>query len=251
MSITPLLPLGGSNILLKLEGFQPTGSMKDRIIFPMLQTADKEKPLLVEDWGPFALSAAWACRSTGRELLCLLPEDGPDCFAEQIRALGVAVVHDKRQIDEAVYQRLDQWMDPEHPMAYCESLAEELWQQTDGNLAAVVCGTETCGCLMGCATGLKMKNPDVLAVGAPIHRDFYGNCDPLGKADPEFYVPQLSDLLSYCSPESACEQQERLFIETGIHCGIIGGAALQAARELEKELFGPIVAILPSRYGCY
>ena len=262
---TPLLSLDGGRILLKLEGFHPTGTLKDRIIFPMIQAAKAQgRTLLLADWGPFALSAAWACQSLGQKLECFFPEDAPSCFVEQIQALSVPIHWKKSSLDDLrlqvtelaaadpdQYQILDPWTDPENPMAYCDSLAEELWRQSNGSLSAIVCGTETCGCLMGCATGLKIKNPDILAVASPIHNDFYGNCDPLGAADPELYVPQLCDLLSYCSPEDACQQQQCLMKQKGILCGKIGGAALHTARELEKQLDGPIVVILPSRYTCY
>ena len=136
-------------------------------------------------------------------------------------------------------------------MAYCETLAQEIWEQTDGSLSAIVSGTDTCTCLMGCATALKQRKPDILSVAAPISQDFYGNSDPLGPVDPEFYVPQLCDVLSYCSLQEAKEAQRELVQRTGLPCGLVGGAAYYAAKALKKESNGRIVAILPSRYDCF
>lgn len=253
---TPLLTLPGHRILLKLEGCNPTGSLRDRAIFPMLQ--GKSGKLLLADWGPFALSAAWAAKLMERELEILLPEHSPKHFLKKLEAFPCAVrqlplplAELRKQIMETEGVLLDPWNDPEHPMAYCESLAEELWRQSGGDLAAVVCGTDSCACLMGCSTGLKMKNPQIKAVAAPISVDFCGNHDPLGAADPEFYVPQLCDLLSYCSLQQAQKTREWLWETAHIPCGIIGGAALHAALELEKDLPGNIAVILPSRWDCY
>ncbi|MBP1580926.1 MAG: PLP-dependent lyase/thiolase [Oscillospiraceae bacterium] len=260
---TPLLALPQSErIICKLEGANPSGSLKDRAVFPMIAGEDSRLPLLTADWGPFALSTAWAGKLLGRQVHCLLPEDAPAVFVEKIHALG-AQIHMERGSLQELRQRaaraedvqlLDSSCDPEYAMAFCEGLAEELWSQCSGSIAALVCGTESCGCLMGCATGLKMKNPDIWAVAAPLSQDRYGSCDPLGTTDPEFYVPQLCDLLSYCSLQQARQQQKWFREQSGISCGIIGGAALQAAKDLEKELppdKGSIVVILPSCYDCY
>lgn len=261
---TPLQPLN-DRLYLKLEGCNPTGSLRDRAIFPMIKAGNKPGTiLLLADWGPFALSAAWAAAVLKRKLELWLPDDAPSCFVEQLQQYDLQLHRVKlplkelqQQIRELAalqperYQLLEPAMDPEHPMAYCESLAEELWQQTGGEIKAVVAGTDSCACLMGCATALKQKDPDILSVAAPISRDFYGNSDPLGEADPEFYVPQLCDLLSYCSLSDAKQAQEQLFRGSGLNCGMIGGAAYCAARELHKEIEGKIAVILPSRYDCF
>ena len=136
-------------------------------------------------------------------------------------------------------------------MAYCETLAQEIWEQCGGILSAFVSGSDSSACLMGCSTGLKQKDPNILAVAAPISQDFYGNCDPLGSADPEFYVPQLCDLLSYCSLDDAKQAQKELFQRIGLPCGLVGGSAYHAAKALQNEIEGRIVVILPSRYDCF
>lgn len=261
---TPLLPVDGQ-LFLKLEGCNPSGSLRDRAVFPMIRAGEQqEKTLLLADWGPFALSAAWASALLKRNLELWLPADTPQEITVQLQRYPLQLHQVKlplpelqqqiRQLAELrseQYQLLDPSLDPEHPMAYCESLAEEIWLQTNGDLSAIVSGTDSCACLMGCSTGLKQKSPDILAIAAPISQDFYGNSDPLGSTDPEFYVPQLCDLLSYYSLSDAQQAQNDLFQRTGISCGIIGGAAYHAAKSLQKEIDGKIVAILPSRYDCF
>ncbi len=253
---TPLLTLPGHRILLKLEGCNPTGSLRDRAIFTMI--GKKTGKFLLADWGPFALSAVWAAKLLKKELELWMPEHTPKPFLKKladypctIRQFSLPLAELQKKITKAEGTLLDPWNDPEHPMAYCESLAEEMWQQSDGDLAAVVCGTDSCACLMGCSTGLKIKNPQVKAIAAPISVDFCGNHDPLGEADPEFYVPQLCDLLSYCSLQQAQKAREWLWERTHISCGIIGGAALHAALTLENKLEGNIAVVLPSRWDCY
>ena len=255
---TPLLNLPGHRILLKMEGCNPTGSLYDRAIFPMLKGKAEQQKLLLADWGPFALSAAWAAKLLERELEIWLPEHAPKRFSMKLEQFPCKVKHFNKPLAELRQiaasedcEILDPWADPEHPMAYCESLAEELWQQSGGNLSAFVSGTDSCACLMGCSTGLKIKNPGILAVAAPISLEFCGNHDPLGDADPEFYVPQLCDMLSYCSLQGAQKAREWLWETCRIPCGLIGGAALHAALQLEKEISGNIAVILPSRYDCF
>ncbi len=250
IAATPLLK-ASSRILLKLEGCNPSGSIRDRAVFSMIKKAPSlEKPLLVRDWGPFALSAAWAAKLLQRELTVLLPKDAPTPFRELLQKYPCRISNTD-EYDSEYYQILDPLTDPEHPMAYCEGLAEELWQQCSGRIGAIVCGTDNCATLMGCSTGLKIHDPDILAVGAALNQEFYGSHDPLGPADPEFYIPQLCDRLSYITPEQAQSAQEQLSRNFGIPCGIVGGAAFAAAQALEQEVDGPIVAVLPSRYACW
>ncbi len=251
LAATPLLAVPNSNIFLKLESCNPTGSIRDRAIFPLLSKAPKtDQPLLIRDWGPFALSTAWAAKLLQRELTVVLPTDSPSIFRELLQGypccMGEDAVYD---LDH--YQLVDPSMDPEHPMAYCEGLAEELWYQFNGKIGAIICGTDTCATLMGCSTGLKRRDPNILSVGAPIAKEFYGNHNPLGTADPEFYVQQLCDQLSYISPEAAQQAQNWLKRHLNIPCGIVGGAAFAAAQTLERECDRAIVVILPSRFDCW
>ena len=253
---TPLLKLPEHRIFLKLESCNPTGSLRDRAVFPMMK--GRSGKLFLADWGPFALSAAWAAKLLGAELEIWLPEHAPRALTVELasypcklRQFAKPLVLLRQELSQTEENILDSWTDPEHPMAYCESLADELWQQTHGDLSAIVCGTDSCACLMGCSIGLKSKNPEILAVGAPISVDFCGNHDPLGNADPEFYVPQLCDALTYCSLQEAQNAREWLLEKTAVHCGSAGGGALHAALALEKEISGNLVVILPSKFDCF
>lgn len=261
---TPLLPLG-QNLFVKMESVHPSGTLYDRAVLPMIQANNKENAtLLLADWGPFALATAWTAVWLKRKLELWLPEDAPTEFVQQLKCYPFQLHQAKLPLEdlqqqirelaalrENTYQLLDPCMDPEHPMAYSESLAEEIWQQTDGELSALVSSCDSCACLMGCAVGLKQKNPSIWAVATPISTDLYGNHDPLGRAEPEFYVPQLCDFLAYCSLEEARWGQEELFRRCGLTCGLLGGAAYHGARDLQKEFQGKIVMILPSRYASF
>lgn len=254
--VTALLDLGGG-LFAKYEGEQPTGSVKDRAILSMMAQFPAEKELLLADWGAFALSAVQAAKQTGRKLRCYLPADAPAEFAEQLpcaekgSTLGELrqMLADMAAKEPQRYALLEPNLDPEHPMAYCEGLAQELWQQCE-DMSAFVCPTASCATLMGTVTGLKQKNPNILAVAAPISEDFYGNADPLGDSDPEFFVPQLCDRIFYCSKEEAQKAQAWFREKTGLPCGLGGGAAIHAGRQLLHEQ-KKIVALIPSRYSCY
>lgn len=257
MSImTPLLDLGGG-LWAKYEGAQPTGSVKDRAAWPMIQQFPMEKELLLADWGAFALAAEKAAKDTGRKLHCYLPADADKLFREQLPFATVGgrlkeLTQSLKQFalqEPQRYALLEPSLDPEHPMAYCESLAEELWQQC-ADAYAFVSPVESCAAFMGTVTGLKQKNPQLLAVAAVISQDFYGNADPLGDSDPEFFIPQLCDRMFYCSMRDAKAEQEHFLEQTSLPCGICGGAALYAARQLVAE-GEKILVLIPSRYPCY
>lgn len=270
---TPLLPCPSLSstdhpVLLKLEGQNPTGSLKDRIVLPLLREQDPSgKTVLTADWGPFALSAAWVCRLLGLPCRCILPVDAPSFVLKKLRVLGAEVQLERgslsrlRQIAERLAHEdsccfLDPWSSGENPMAYCDGLAQELWQETsgaaDGRIAAVVAPTDTCGCLMGCSTGLKMRDPQIAAVAAaPSGFELFGLTDPTGPQDPYLYVPQLTDQICRCSLAEACAQRDRLWEQEGIACGLAGGAALAAVPKVKTEKEGSIVVILPSRYELY
>ena len=79
---TPLLPLDGQ-LFLKSEGCNPSGSLRDRAAFSMIATDNNDqRTLLLADWGPFALSAAWIAAKTQRKLELWLPEDISNAFTE-------------------------------------------------------------------------------------------------------------------------------------------------------------------------
>jgi len=256
ITVTPLLDLGGG-LFAKYEGAQPTGSVKDRAVLPMMKQFSKEREFLLADWGAFALSAVWAAEMTGHKLRCYLPVDAAKEFAELLpHATVEGTLPELRQAVKEMAEKepqrfalLEPTLDPEHPMAYCEDLAEELWRQCN-DITAFVSSVESCAALMGTVTGLKQKNPNILAVATPISQDFYGNADPLGNADPEFFVSQLCDRIFYCSMEDAKKGQLWFTEKTGLPCGICGGAALYGAKQLlgEQE---KIIVLIPSRYSCY
>lgn len=137
-------------------------------------------------------------------------------------------------------------------MAYAEGMAQELWEETNGEITAIISPVETCGCLMGCSTGLKIHNPLIRAVGAFVEDvPLYGMIDPHGKEDPDLFVPQITDQILSCTVSQAKTQQEKLWADEGILCGIAGGAALHAASKIECENEENIVVILPSSYYFY
>ena len=268
---TPLIPCPSfpfaSPVLVKLEGANPTGSLKDRVIRHFLEYYDASgKTVVAADWGPFALSAAWGCQLYHIPCLCFVPSDIPPCILKLLHQLDAIVEVHNRSLPELrkmvselsgqnphQYVFLDPWSDGENPMAYMETLAEELWQETNGSLSAIIAPADTCGCLMGCSTGLKIHDPEILAAAAVLEdKDFsYGTSDPEGPADPELYVPQLTDCIFRCPLSEAQSYQELLWQQEGILCGPSGGAALWAAGHIKTEKEGSIAVILPSRFSFY
>lgn len=255
-SPTPLLPLPGSggHFLLKLENCLPSGSWGDRAIFPLMNGARPGQILLLADWGPLARSALWAAAQEERRLLLFLPEKLPAPYVSLTRlpqaqtypSLAEAQAAARRLAQEAPerYFLLEPELDPEHPMAYCETLAPELWQQTGGTIGALVGVCHSGGALFGCSLGLKRLDPRIQTVAAVLEGGCLGSRDPRS-GELEFYAEPLCDQVAFCDREAA-RRQEAALHSLGLPCGLLGGCGLAAARSLEK-LPGPVVVLIPDR----
>ena len=144
--------------------------------------------------------------------------------------------------------------------AHIDSTAEELWDQTDGGMSAFVAGLGTCGTLMGVATALKPRNPDLLIVGiepaeAPYYRtgEFVQHKIPgvVPGFTPEIYDADLVDRLVDVPAETAWQSVRDLARTEGIMAGITSGATAWAARELacEAELAGGMIVCVVADTG--
>lgn len=282
---TPLLALRrwakqqqlAAEIVAKVEYFNPGGSVKDRVALSMITDAEEKgllKPgaLIIEPTsGNTGVGLAWVASVKGYRLILTMPETMSLERRNLLKALGAQLVltpgsegmggaiRKAQEIQAATPGSLilQQFENPANPLAHERTTAEEIWQDTDGQIDIFVASVGTGGTLTGTARGLKKKNPNIRIVavepaGSPVLSG--------GKAGPHKiqgigagFIPKILDtsLIDQIIPvtdEDAMRTSRELSATEGLLVGISSGAAAFAAREIAKDEANQgkrIVVLLP------
>lgn len=285
---TPLVRLnklgnGQSEILLKLEFFSPTGSVKDRIACAMIEDAEKRgvlKPgaLIIEPTsGNTGIGLALVAAVKGYRLILTMPDTMSIERRKFVASLGAEVVLTegakgmKGAIEKAeeihkstpgsfIPQQFENLANPKYHEG---ATAMEIWRDTDGKVDIVVAGVGTGGTISGIAKKLKSLNKDVKIVAVEPAESAVLSGKPAGAHKiqgigagfvPKTYSPEFVDEVIAVTSEDAGNTARELAKKEGVHSGISAGAAVFGALELEKrpENKGKrIVVIIPdagSRY---
>ena len=267
----------GARVIVKLEYFNPGGSVKDRIALAMIEAAEKSgelKPgsVIIEPTsGNTGIGLAWVSSVKGYRLILTMPETMSVERKNLLKALGATLVltpgsegmkgaiRKARELKEenpgsVILQQLE---NPAHPAAHRRTTGEEIWKDTDGKVDIFVAGVGTGGTLSGTSETLKRHNPDVKTVGVePASSPVLSGGDPgthkiqgIGAGFvPKNYNPDVVDVVIPIPDNEAIKASRLLAEKEGLLVGISSGAALAAAlREARKpENAGKtIVAILP------
>ena len=273
--INSLNPNPDVNIFAKFEGFNPSGSIKDRIAVKMINEAEKEGRLrpgqtIIEPTSgntgiglaiigivkgypvEIVMSEAVSMerrkiiRSLGGKVILTPAEEGTDGAIRLARKM-VAENPDK-------YFMPDQFANAANYLAHYEKTAIEIWQQTDGQIDYLVCAVGTSGTLMGLSRFLRTMKPDIKVVCAhPIKGHYIQGLKNMEEAIvPEIYNPSLIDVQEMIESEEAIEMARQIIAREGIFAGMSSGAALIAAlRTAEKMKEGNIVVVFPDRAEKY
>lgn len=273
--INRLCPNPKVNIFAKLEGFNPTGSIKDRIALRMVESAEREGRLrkghtIIEPTSgntgiglaiagivkgypvEIVMSSAVSIerrkiiRSYGAKVILTPAEEGTDGAIRLARKM-VAEHPDK-------YFMPDQFANAANYLAHYEKTAIEIWQQTDGQIDYLVCAVGTSGTLMGLSRFLRTMKPDIKVVCAhPIKGHYIQGLKNMEEAIvPEIYNPSLIDVQEMIESEAAIEMARQIIAKEGIFAGMSSGAAMIAAlRTAEKIEKGNIVVVFPDRAEKY
>ena len=273
--INRLCPNPNVNIFAKLEGFNPTGSIKDRIALRMIETAEREGRLrkgqtIIEPTSgntgiglaitgivkgypvEIVMSSAVSIerrkiiRSYGAKVILTPAEEGTDGAIRLARKM-VAENPDK-------YFMPDQFANAANYQTHYEKTAIEIWQQTDGQIDYLVCAVGTSGTLMGLSRFLRTMKPDIKVVCAHPTRGHYiqGLKNMEEAIVPEIYNPSLIDIQEMIESEEAIEMARQIILQEGIFAGMSSGAAMIAAlRTAEKIESGNIVVVFPDRAEKY
>ena len=279
---TPLIelrnicPERGARILVKLEGHNPGGSVKDRPALWMIERAErdgrlkKSRTVLEPTSGNTGIGLAMVCASKGYRVKLTLPECVSMERRQTLLAYGAELVltpHDERT-DGAIraahricaespdqYFMPNQFSNPDNWLAHYESTGVEIWNQTGGEITAFVAGMGTTGTLMGVARRLKDYNPNVKVVGAePVEGHAIQGLKNMTEAIvPEIWEPQRLDEIVSVEDRPAFSMTRRLALEEGLFCGMSSGAALWAAMRIASDLSSgdTVVALLPDRGDRY
>jgi len=273
--INKLNPNPNVNIFAKLEGFNPTGSIKDRIAVAMVRQAEKEgklypgKTIIEPTSGNTGIGLAIAgivlgypveivmsssvsierrkiIRSYGGKVILTPADEGTDG--------AIRLAHKLVAENPEKYFMPDQFSNAGNYMAHYKSTAIEIWQQTEGNVDYLVGAIGTSGTLMGLTRFLKVMNKDIHIVCAqPVRGHYIQGLKNMDEAIvPEIYDPSIIDSQEMVDSEEAIEMARRIIAEEGIFAGMSSGAAmLAAARTAEKIDRGNIVVVFPDRAEKY
>ncbi|WP_295507679.1 cysteine synthase CysM [Accumulibacter sp.] len=263
----------GNIVLAKLEGNNPAGSVKDRPALSMIIHAEQRgdiKPgdtLIEATSGNTGIALAMAAAMRGFQMILVMPENQSVERRQTMRAFGAELVLTPRDggmelaRDVAESMRndgrgiiLDQFANPDNPLAHYEGTGPEIWQQTEGRISHFVSSMGTTGTIMGVSRFLKEQNPGVCIVGCQPEE---GSQIPGIRKWPEAYLPKIFDRARVDRVESVAqgeaeEMTRRLAREEGIFAGISSGGALAVALRLAGELENAtIVSIVCDRGDRY
>ncbi len=268
------LPGENSNTLLvKLEGDNPAGSVKDRPALNMIQEAEKHgtiKPgdtLIEATSGNTGIALAMAAAIKGYRMVLIMPDTMSVERRASMKAYGAEIIltpGDKSMegaIDLAREMEskgegiiLDQFSNMDNPAAHYRGTGPEIWQQTSGQITHFVSAMGTTGTIMGCSRYLKEQNPDIQIVGV---QPAEGAKIPGIRRWPEAYMPSIFeparvDRIIDINQQEAEDTTRQLARAEGIMAGISSGGALAAALKLSAEVENAtIVSIVCDRGDRY
>jgi S-sulfo-L-cysteine synthase (O-acetyl-L-serine-dependent) len=269
--IRRLVPNPRVTVYAKLEGFNPTGSIKDRIALKMIEQAEREgtlgpgKTIIEPTSGNTGIGIAMIGAVKGYPVEIVMSEAVSVERRKMIQAFGATVTLTDSQLgtDGAImkaralvrefpdrYFMPDQFSNHYNQLAHYDGTAVEILEQTGGQLDYFVSSLGTSGTLMGVGLALKERIPGVRIVSAhPVRGHYIQGLKNLEEAIvPAIYDAGKIDRHIMVETEDAFELARRLALEEGIFAGMSSGAALYAARVLAAEIeSGTIVTILPDR----
>ncbi len=262
-----------NTILAKLEGNNPAGSVKDRPALSMILRAEQKgriKPgdtLIEATSGNTGIALAMVAAMRGYRMILVMPEHLSVERRQTMAAFGAQFVltsaeggmETARDTANAMQARgegviLDQFSNPDNPLAHYEGTGPDIWRDTEGRITHFVSSMGTTGTIMGVSRYLKEMNPSVQIIGC---QPTSGSQIPGIRKWPEEYLPKIFDRrrvdrIVEVSQADAEETTRRLAKEEGIFAGISSGGGLWVALQLSKQLTSAtIVTIVCDRGDRY
>lgn len=276
---TPLVRLqrlvdeSSNRVLVKLEGNNPAGSVKDRPALSMIRLAEQRgsiKPgdtLIEATSGNTGIALAMAAAIKGYQMILVMPENMSHERRAVMKAYGAELILTPKEgsmeaaIDKARELEaagkgliLDQFSNQDNPQAHIVGTGPEIWRDTEGQVTHFVSAMGTTGTIMGTSSYLKSKNPQIEIVGV---QPMEGSSIPGIRRWPEAYLPKIYDAsrvdrIIDVSQQDAEQTTRDLAAKEGIFAGISSGGAVAAALKLSTTVNNAvIVAIICDRGDRY
>ena len=260
-----LNPNPSNTILLKLEGNNPAGSVKDRPALNMIVAAEERgeiKPgdtLVEATSGNTGIALAMAAAVKGYKMVLIMPETMTMERRAAMAAFGAELIlvteadgmEGARDVALKMQREgkgivLDQFANPDNPMAHYKSTGPEIWRDTEGKVTHFVSSMGTTGTIMGTSRYLKEQNPAVKIVG--VYPEEGSQIPGIRKWAPE-YEPKIFDInevdqILYVSREQADYMSVQLGHQEGVFCGVSSGGALHSAIELSKQVDDALIVTI-------
>lgn len=270
---TPLVKINRLNpnphvqMYAKLEGFNPTGSIKDRIALKMIEQAEesgaltKGKTIIEPTSGNTGIGLAMIAAVKGYPVEIVMSEAVSIERRKMIEAFGgiITLTDPSGGTDGAIrkahalikenpdkYFMPNQFSNEYNKLAHYYTTAEEIWDDTKGEVTHFVSALGTSGTIMGVGMGLKNKNPNIQIVEAqPVQNHYIQGLKNMQEAIvPEIYDPSKIDKSVMIESEEAFDMARAIVHQEGIFVGMSSGAAMLAALETIKDLKEGLVVVL-------
>ncbi|MFH1785103.1 MAG: cysteine synthase [Candidatus Micrarchaeota archaeon] len=267
---TPLVRinrLSENELYAKLEGRNPGGSIKDRPVQKMIEAAEKldliKNRIVIEaSSGNTGIALAMIGAVRGYQIEIVMPENASLERRKAMTAFGAKITLTPAElgIDGAInlankkleknpekYFMPDQYSNENNPLAHYAQTANEIWEQTDGEIRAFVSGIGTGGTVMGVGKLLREKNPEIKIIAAepyPNHK-IQGLKNMQTSIVPKIFNRKEVDEIIYVSDNDAFETARNLAKKEGILVGISSGASMWAAIQTAKKIKGIVISLLP------
>jgi cysteine synthase B len=260
-------------LLLKLEGNNPGGSVKDRAAYNMIASAldrgaiKKGDKLIEATSGNTGIALAMIAQLLNIEIELVLPENSTKERTQTMRAYGAKVIltpaeegiigsrdYADQKVAEGGYVMLNQFANDDNWKAHYKTTGPEIWRDTEGKVTHFVAAMGTTGTIMGTSTYLKEKNPAIEIIGA---HPSDGSKIPGIRKWPEEYLPKIFDrskvdTILEVSENEARTMTKRLAKEEGVFAGMSSGGSVATAVKIANSIeSGIVVAIICDRGDRY
>ena len=254
-----------NQILLKLEGNNPAGSVKDRPALSMISKAEARGQIRPGDTlieatsGNTGIALAMIAAVKGYRMILIMPENATDERKDAMTAYGAELIlvseeagmEGARDLAKEMEGQgkgtvLDQFGNPDNYAAHYEHTAPEIWRDTGGSITHFVSSMGTTGTIMGVSRYLKERNPNIQIIGL---QPGEGAKIPGIRRWPPAYLPKIFepervDIVIDISQQDAEDTMRDLARKEGIFCGVSSGGAVFAALELSRQLENAVIVTI-------
>lgn len=248
-----------NTILVKLEGNNPAGSVKDRPVASMIRQAqlrgdiEPGDTLIEATSGNTGIALAMVAAILGYKMILLMPENSSQERRATMRAYGAEIIltdgmETARDLalqmqDEGKGKVLNQFANFDNPLAHYEGTGPEIWRDTEGKVTHFVSSMGTTGTIMGVSRFLKEQNPQIQIVGV---QPAEGASIPGIRRWPQAYLPSIFeaervDMTLDVTQQEAEETMRQLAKQEGIFAGVSSGGALAAALQLSAQVENAVI----------